>query len=195
MLVADIFAAIDPYWGILTTGVLGILGAIAVQRIKVNSEHTANEAGQAAAAVVNAHLDNGLHATLKRLDVKLTEVGVTVDAVVKAQDRPIFKTEPGGALIYANPAALKMLGMTQSQLNGDGWVQAVHPEDRARVFSEWARCISLKQEFGPVVYRYRHPVTREEIWVEAVAVPVVDIDGGILSWVATVMPVVGMGEV
>lgn len=159
-----------------------------VESTTTDLKSTVMDHADQAADKVSAHLDNGLHTTLMRLDSKLTENGVMVDAIVKTQDRPIFKTEPSGALIYANPAAVKMLGMTVAELTGDGWVRAVHPEDRDRVFKEWRESIRTKREFGPVIYRYIHPTTREETLVEAVATPWMDLDGDILSWVATVVP-------
>jgi PAS domain S-box-containing protein len=149
---------------------------------------TARRNDRATTRVIN-HLDNGLHATLKRLDAKLSEVGITVDAVVKTQSRPIMKTEPSGALLYANPAAIKLLGMTNAELSGNGWVKAVHPDDRAMVFDLWRECVVHRREFGPVMYRYRHPADGTVTWVEAVAIPTLDIDGEIVSWVATVLPV------
>ena len=181
---------------ITTTGAV-IGGWLAYKGIKAQvSRQTdtittnAQESAEAAANKVNAHLDNGLHTTLKRLDAKLTENGVMVAAVVKTQDKPILKTEPGGALIFANPAAMKLLGMTQTELSGDGWVRAVHPDDQRRVFTEWYDCVAAKREFGPMVYRYLHPTTKQVTMVEAVAVPVTDLDGEILSWIATVIPCV-----
>ncbi len=166
----------------------GIKAQLAAQTHTLTS--SVEQRSDAVADKVNAHLDNGLHTTLKRLDAKLTENGVMVAAVVKTQDKPILKTEPGGALIFANPAAMKLLGMTQTELSGDGWVRAVHPDDQRRVFTEWYDCVAAKREFGPMVYRYLHPTTKQVTMVEAVAVPVTDLDGEILSWIATVIPCV-----
>ena len=154
---------------------------------------TARRTDRAAGRVI-AHLDNGMHTSMKRIDAKLSELGVTVDAVVKTQDRPIIKTEPSGALLYANPAAIRLLGMTNAELSGNGWVKAVHPDDRDMVFDRWRECVVTRHEFGPLMYRYLHPATGALTWVEAVAVPTIDIDGQIISWVATVLPVTTPGE-
>jgi PAS domain S-box-containing protein len=176
-----IVATIGGYWAFRN-----IKAQVSANTIDIKD--TGQRNAEEAANKVNAHLDNGLKSTLKRLDAKLTEHGVMVGAIVKTQDKPIIKTEPGGALIFANPAAMKLLGMTQAELSGDGWVRAVHPDDQRRVFSEWYDCVARKKEFGPLVYRYLHPTTKEVTLVEAVAIPVTDLDGEILSWIATIIP-------
>lgn len=181
---------------IITTMGVVIVGWFGYQGIKaqVNKQtdtitSNAKENAAEAAAKVNAHLDNGLHTTLKRLDSRLEEQGIMVSVIVKTQDKPIFKTDPSGALVSANPAAVRLLGMTVAEMTGDGWVRAIHPEDRQRVFREWFDCVAHRREFGPMIYRYLHPTTKEVTMVEAVATPCVDMDGDVLSWVATLVPI------
>lgn len=49
----------------------------------------------------------------------------------------IFQTAPDGACQYVNDRWCAMSGLTQSQAQGDGWVNAVHPEDREDTSREW----------------------------------------------------------
>lgn len=49
----------------------------------------------------------------------------------------IFRTDADGGLTYANRAWYVLSGLTPAQAAGDGWSDAVHPDDRARVFADW----------------------------------------------------------
>jgi PAS domain S-box-containing protein len=49
----------------------------------------------------------------------------------------IFLTDIAGKCLYVNPAWCRMAGLTCEEAYGDGWVKAIHPEERTRIFSEW----------------------------------------------------------
>lgn len=144
---------------------------------------------QAAADQVTAHLDNGIKSAMHRLDAKLTEIGITVDAVVKTQERPIIRTDSRGLLTYANPAATDIIGLTQGEMAGNGWVRGILDEDRMRVVTEWQNAVRLKIPFGPIAYHYKHPMTGKITLVEATADPVVTDEGEVISWVAVIQPI------
>jgi PAS domain S-box-containing protein len=42
-----------------------------------------------------------------------------------------------GKCLYVNPAWCRMAGLKCEEATGDGWIKAIHPEDRNRLFSEW----------------------------------------------------------
>jgi PAS domain S-box-containing protein len=163
-------------------------------KLKLDNQSTEIQAAgkqhaEQAAAVVNAHLDNGLKSTLQQLVNQVTENGTMMNAVIRTQEYPIIQTDPHGSLTNANPAAMKLLGMSLAEMTGDGWARAVHPEDREHVFSTWRHCVVNHCEFGPLVYRYIHPVTKEVTLVEAMASPSINIQNQIVSWVATIQVV------
>jgi len=49
----------------------------------------------------------------------------------------IYLTDAEGDCHYTNPAYQRISGLTAQQALGKGWSQAIHPEDRERVFREW----------------------------------------------------------
>ncbi len=50
----------------------------------------------------------------------------------------VFLTDAAGACIYTNSRYQEISGLTAEGALGDGWGNAIHPEDRERVFAEWA---------------------------------------------------------
>jgi len=49
----------------------------------------------------------------------------------------IFQTDVGGQCTYVNEACCQIAGFTVAEALGDGWTQALHPDDRDRVWQEW----------------------------------------------------------
>ena len=49
----------------------------------------------------------------------------------------IYLTDVSGKCLYVNPAWCQMAGLTAEEAAGDGWLKAIHPDDRARINSEW----------------------------------------------------------
>lgn len=59
----------------------------------------------------------------------------------------ITETDPAGGLVYANRTYLKWTGREDSEVYGDGWVNAVDSRDRNRVVSEWRDAVSGRRSF------------------------------------------------
>ncbi|MFD1623796.1 PAS domain S-box protein [Azospirillum griseum] len=49
----------------------------------------------------------------------------------------IFQTDADGGLLYANARLASIAGLPPERLLGDGWFDAIHPQDRAQVAAEW----------------------------------------------------------
>lgn len=172
--------------GLIIAGLFGYLGIRS--QVQAASGHVVDKVAELDTLNSFQHGENG-KILGKMLDT-ISEHGVLVSAVVNIQDRPIIKTDTDGSVIQVNAAAVKLLGMSAAELKGDGWVKAIHPGDRRRVFSAWADSIKDKSPFGPVAYRYIHPATGIITLVEACATPVISgIDDDVLSWVAVVVPI------
>jgi len=64
-----------------------------------------------------------------------------------AQSAPvgIFQTDREGGIVFANPRFAIVAGLAPEAVLGHGWRDAVHPDDRARLDAEWARCMAEGQ--------------------------------------------------
>lgn len=80
-----------------------------------------------------------------------SSIGVVENAVrlmtmhIRAQgdtdiERGHFETDESGANTYVNLTYARWLGVGKAELLGWGWVNFIHPEDRARVRAEWEAC-------------------------------------------------------
>ncbi len=79
-----------------------------------------------------------------------------------------------------------LTGQAAPAYRGDGWLEMVHPDDRAPTLSEWGRSLVARNPIG-VEFRLR---TADEAagwrWVRATGVAVVNEEGQILEWVGAI---------
>ena len=68
----------------------------------------------------------------------------------------IFQADPSGSCLYVNPKWCEIAGITAEEASGEGWAQALHPDDCARVGAEWYACARERRPFR-CEYRFQHP--------------------------------------
>lgn len=148
------------------------------------------------AALKNIHdcLDRRMAETAERIE-KLTAYTEEVLAqAVGAKERirqlyraleiPVFETDMHGHCTYVNPAYSKLTGLTVEEAIGEGWVEAIHPEDRTRVFKAWTSATEAAIDFNSF-YRSKNVVTSISTDVRASAKPLHDGAGNVVGWVGT----------
>lgn len=99
----------------------------------------------------------------------------------------IFLTDPEGGCTYINEHWMAITGYTQDEALGDGWMRAVHPDDRERLVREWRDATRRRAPFTNE-FRFRTPEQRD-VWALTGAIPVRVADGGIEGYIGTVMDI------
>jgi PAS domain S-box-containing protein len=105
-------------------------------------------------------------------------------ALATAGDRIIWLAEADGALRGPHPAWQALTGLSEAEIQGDGWATAIHEDDRAAVLTQWAAARAAGE---PVQLRYR--VRRhDDVYRHCLdhAVPVRNPDGSVREWVGSV---------
>jgi PAS domain S-box-containing protein len=96
----------------------------------------------------------------------------------------IFMADAQGNTIFVNASWCSMAGLSPEEAQGQGWVQAVHPDDRAKVVGEWQEAVrggvSSKAEFR--FLRRDGTIT----WVHGTAVQLRDTNGRLTGYIGTV---------
>lgn len=54
----------------------------------------------------------------------------------------IFLSDDRGGCIFVNEEWTRMSGLNLEQAQGDGWIQAIHPDDRPRIVSGWQAAVA-----------------------------------------------------
>ena len=93
----------------------------------------------------------------------------------------VWSTSAEGAVEQPQPEWTRFTGEGFEALRGWGWIDAVHPEDRAATVSTWKRALR-----DWAVWESEHRLRRrdgEYRFMQVRAVPIVGRDGEIREWV------------
>ena len=101
--------------------------------------------------------------------------------LVEASSAMVWTTAADGRFGSEQPQWSEFTGQSTEELLGEGWVDAVHPDDRARTLSEWR----LARETGGNFHTEQRIRNRLGDWrsMEVRAVPLRDDAGAICEWV------------
>jgi PAS domain S-box-containing protein len=102
-----------------------------------------------------------------------------------AETVPVFIwiTDPDKLCTYVNRSWLEFTGRTMEKTVGNGWTEAVHPDDVARCYDMYASAFDKRERFR-MEYRYRR-YDGEYRWVLVVGVPRFTPDGKFLGYIGS----------
>jgi len=95
----------------------------------------------------------------------------------------IWTGEPDGTLNYFNQSVYDYSGLTPEQVEKEGWIQIVHPDDKEENIRQWIESVTTGKPF-----LFEHRFRRhdgEYRWQLSRAIPQKDEEGKILMWVGT----------
>lgn len=104
----------------------------------------------------------------------------------------IYRADAAGGYLFVNERWCQMTGRTMAQALGDGWQEALHPEDRERVLEEWSKAVACA---GVLQSEFRLKGGDEgKLWVVGQARAETDNEGRVLGFVGTVTDVTRLRE-
>lgn len=106
------------------------------------------------------------------------------ESLVNSAPVGIFETDASCNYIFVNPHWLKISGMSFSEAMGEGWIKALHAEDREMVIKEWYKSAQTGCEFA-MEYRFITPQGKVT-WLKGNAVSMHDRDGNITGYSGTI---------
>lgn len=117
---------------------------------------------------------------------KLTEEKMRHDeeryrTLIKATSAMVWSTGPSGTFETPQPAWTAFTGQSFGQLQGWGWLDAVHPEDRTITVKTWSEALASHG-----TYLVRHRLLRhdgEYRHLSVRAVPLLDEEGEVIEWI------------
>ncbi|GHO56722.1 PAS domain S-box protein [Ktedonobacter robiniae] len=108
------------------------------------------------------------------------EIRVLIDAIPQL----VWMLGPDGSSEYGNQRWCDYTNMTVEQSQGDGWIQAIHPDDSQHMLTLWRHALETGEPFE-CEYRLKNGKTGVYRWFLARALPVRDEAGQILKWFGT----------
>src|SRR6187399_2264046 len=104
-------------------------------------------------------------------------------AVVESLPQYIWVGNTEGWLTFVDPRLYPLLGMSESEEKGLGWLERIHPDERDNAVDTWKRSLESGDEFR-IEYRLRaHDGVYR--WFVARARPELGPDGKPVRWIGT----------
>ena len=95
----------------------------------------------------------------------------------------IFKTDVNGNTTYVNPRWCEISGINFQEAKGNGWLNAVYPDDKNMLAEEWKKAVE-KNEYSVAEYRFLRS-DGTIAWVSGKAVPQRDHNGKLIGYIGT----------
>lgn len=138
------------------------------------------------------HADGSLRGFLKigqdttnrrRTDEALRASEMRQRALIEGIPQLVWRSGEHGQWSWASPQWLAFTGQTQEDSLRSGWLDAVHPEDRAAAIQAWER--AAEDGVLSVEYRVRRASDGAWLWHHSRSLPVRDSAERIIEWLGT----------
>lgn len=96
----------------------------------------------------------------------------------------IFMSNTTGETVFVNERWRQMAGLTEEQALGQGWAEAIHPEDRDRVLRQWTSAVETG-ESSEADFRFIR-ADGTIIWLQGNAVPLRTAAGERIGYIGTI---------
>lgn len=114
---------------------------------------------------------------------ELRESEARFRALAQAIPNHVWTAAPDGRLDWFNDRVYEYAGRNQGELDGDGWVTLVHPDDVASTGERWKKALEAGEMYhAEFRLRDRSGTFR---WHIVRAVPITDEGGRVLRWIGT----------
>jgi PAS domain S-box-containing protein len=107
-------------------------------------------------------------------------------ALADSSPSGVYLANLEGQTLYVNPRWTEITGLKARDALGNGWLNAIHPEDRERV-AGWLEMVKLEQRWNEE-FRYVHK-SGAVLWVYNTTHPVVDQQGRITGYIGSVIDI------
>jgi PAS domain S-box-containing protein len=119
----------------------------------------------------------------KATETALRESESRLQTLIQGIPQLVWRAAPHGAWTWASPQWEDFTGLSSEDSAGDGWLAALHPDDRAAARQAWADAAG--RERLAFDCRLCHAATDEYRWFQTRALPVRDAGGAIVEWLGT----------
>jgi PAS domain S-box-containing protein len=127
-----------------------------------------------------------LAGSTERADAALAKSEARFRALVKALSSLVWNNGPDGQG-GDEPEWRALTGFTVDQVRGRGWINSLHPDDRAHTHVVWQAAVDARSYYET---EYRIRLTDGQYrWYQSRGVPVLEDDGSVREWVGCLIDI------
>jgi diguanylate cyclase (GGDEF)-like protein/PAS domain S-box-containing protein len=120
----------------------------------------------------------------KRIDLVLADKERHLSTLISTSPVGVFETDQDGNCTYVNERWSEITGLLFEAAKADGWAMALHPEDKKKVFAEWAASSTEQRPFH-LEYRFQH-TDGKIFWVIGQSRESRSVTGELLGYIGTI---------
>jgi PAS domain S-box-containing protein len=121
---------------------------------------------------------------INRIEMRLVNVEQKQNVYLLEGPQGIFEADKNGRYVAVNRTFCRMVGKTEKELMGMGWMNSVSHDEKSEVFDEWMTAVQNKMEF---IKKLTMVNNGEELVVNAIAYPMENpITKEIIGWIGTI---------
>ncbi len=120
----------------------------------------------------------------KKADKELKESETRYETLTRVSPVGIFRTDIEGKTTFVNNTWSKISGLTYEEALGDGWLNAVHPDDKEMLAKNWEIVTSLSNA-STADYRFIR-ADGSVVWVIGQAVPEYNARNELIGYIGTI---------
>lgn len=102
--------------------------------------------------------------------------------LVEACAQAVWETDAEGRAVEPSPSWSAFTGQSFEEFRDFGWLDAIHPDDRASAERQWRASVAAGQA-ADAEFRLRHAASGGWRWTNVRAVPITDSTGVLQKWV------------
>jgi PAS domain S-box-containing protein len=132
--------------------------------------------------------DSSMRDAIDRIEERQDDFEAFLNAQLNIGNEAVFRTDAAGHVITNNRKHQNLTGFSMAQVEGDGWINVIHPDWRTRTHEKWHEAVSDGREFSEDIM-YISP-TGDEYMVHVNAFRERDATGKIRGYLGIVTPIV-----
>src|SRR5207302_1356969 len=102
-------------------------------------------------------------------------------SLAEALPQLVWTARPDGFLDYGSAQIVQYMGRPESELQGWGWLEMLHPEDQERTQQAWRAAVLGQQSEYEIEHRFRR-FDGSYRWFKTRGVAVRDREGNVYKW-------------
>ncbi|NML16571.1 PAS domain-containing protein [Azohydromonas caseinilytica] len=129
------------------------------------------------------------HARLRATVAALHQSEQRFRLLVEAISQAVWEADAEGRIVTDSPSWRAYTGQSLEQWLGEGWAEAVHPQDRAFALRQWREAVAARRRVDAEFRLCR--AGGGWSWTHVQAAPLLDAEGRVLKWVGMNIDVSG----
>ncbi len=117
----------------------------------------------------------------RRVEERLKESEIRQRALVEALPQLVWRSADDGEWTWAGPQWVAYTGLSAELSLGQGWLTALHPDDRQVAHAAWSA--ANQNGLFQADYRIRHAASDSYCWFKTRAVPMRGEGGRVIEWI------------